>query len=140
MRDFFRPFRRRMGCVTLVMASMFMAAWARSLTVTDEVEFGRFSVLLCSGAIVVETCDLEFVSPYYHAHAVEDFEAQLSKMPSFKWRWRFLGCGKGDYADGPDDAYWFVSYWCIILSLTLLSAYLLLSTPHPRSEQPVPHA
>src|SRR4051794_19488286 len=35
MRDFFKGWRRKLGCVTLVMACVFMAGWVRSIGISD---------------------------------------------------------------------------------------------------------
>ena len=39
MKDFFRGWRRKAGCVTLVMACVFMAGWIRTLTTYEELSF-----------------------------------------------------------------------------------------------------
>jgi hypothetical protein len=41
MREFFRGWRRKVGCVTLLLACMFTTCWVRSLTKWDEVNLDR---------------------------------------------------------------------------------------------------
>ena len=40
MREFFRGWRRKAGCVTLVMALVFMAGWIRRLLISDILLIG----------------------------------------------------------------------------------------------------
>ena len=39
MREFFKGWRRKMGCVTLLMVCALMGAWARSYSVFDSMQF-----------------------------------------------------------------------------------------------------
>lgn len=61
------------------------------------------------------------------------------------WRWQFCGIDAGDYSDGVDleassglirISFWHVPYGLIVVPLTLISAYLLLSKPGQKSLAP----
>ena len=41
MGEFFKGWRRKVGCVTLVMACVFAAGWVRSLAIFDVVSFNQ---------------------------------------------------------------------------------------------------
>ncbi len=41
MGNFFKPWRRKIGVVTLLMALVSAGGWVRSLTITDAMSFGQ---------------------------------------------------------------------------------------------------
>lgn len=140
MREFFQGWRRRVGCITLLMAIALMAGWMRSRLVED--------VAACSildNRHVFATYPDQIVWWTWNESATRDI--------SFPINWSEIDW----YLQPPDiiRAYeikwsapnliwhWEVPYWSLTVPLTLLSAWLLLSRPR-RSTKPntgvPPHA
>ena len=157
MGDFFKPWRRKMGVVTLFVAFAFMAIWMRR---TDEIQFPIGPVtfydirpgpnaLYWERVYFVRPMTLNAVEQTYAAglfkefayvfvdcHLVHDVGPRENEEDGqrFKWRWCCCGFEAGEFVKKDDDqtisgTFWFIPYWMIILPLTLLSAYLLLSKP-----------
>src|SRR5262249_54008008 len=53
MREFFRGWRRKAGCVVLAWACAFMGWWVRSVTVTDEFIPPGKLIPLCRSKIII---------------------------------------------------------------------------------------
>jgi hypothetical protein len=106
MREFFRGWKRKAGCVTLLLACVFAAGWVRSQNSIDS--------------FVIS--DFEFVS--------------LNGRIDFGVLWRRVSIGIGEFPEY--HAYKCVYYWSLVLPLTLLSAYLLVSKQRP--PKPIPAA
>jgi hypothetical protein len=135
MGDYFKPWRRKIGVVTLVMACVFTAAWVRSQTLRDRISLGKHSVQSYSGGVAwmqytrfiqaTLSIDTDLVEHY------RNDEAKIDKQ--LRW-WR---CGFENYEQEYHIAtmgtgvvlVWRVLYWPIVIPLTLLSAFLLLSKP-----------
>lgn len=100
MGDFFKGWRRRFGVVTLVMATILVGAWTRSYFSDDRIPLPAFG---------------------NHDHAVILLVEGL-----------WFTNEPRDVTDGdvPCLGAMVVNYWYLIISLTLLSAYLL-SKPRP---------
>jgi len=140
MGEFFKGWRRKIGCVTLVLACAILGMWLRSFTTTgDHVTVWNHSLYSHNGS----------VSWYVNYHDdsprgiqdVIEFHAGSNKLFDprrrilEKARWAFCGLVYSDQvvAGNGIRQYW-ITYWCFISPLTLLSAYLLLS--HPRVAKP----
>jgi hypothetical protein len=106
MREFFKGWRRKTGVVTLMLACVFMACWVRSQTTYD----------------VLSVCDCSVLS--YSGDFCFDYYARPNSHPT-KWE---------SGAISRDMEFVGVPYSFVVLPLTLLSAYLLLSKPR----KPVP--
>lgn len=125
MGEFFKPQRRKVGVVTLVMACVFSAGWVRSQNWIDvlcpQSSSDLKAVSGCHGFgfmygrffMEQENDDLRFVG-HYSKH----YSNQL-----YQWT-RFQETGLSLYGQGL-----FIRYWLIVIPLTLLSAWLLLSNP-----------
>lgn len=114
MREFFRGWRRKMGCVTLVMACALMGLWLRSGVIDDLISFeyaGVDYMVLCQdGAISVGTSNSKSPSLFSFGH-FSDSRGWLVHM---------------DHK---------TELWKAILPLTLLSAYLLFWNPRKRNSR-----
>lgn len=128
MREFFRGWKRKVGCVTLVFACLFSAGWVRSKTVTDVFHLDSARLLSMDGSLLIEEGDFAFGLPRWTCSRWESLSETFRIV--FEWEWHFLGLGKGAFGDDPP--YWFVPYWSVVTPLTLLSAWLLLSKPRAR--------
>jgi hypothetical protein len=142
MGDFFKPWRRKVGVATLVMACVFSVGWVRSQTRHEKlsINFGAKSAVVAnshpSGLLIFYTwkrqvCGLAF-EPY---------------VPDSWWQWDETLLGDTErqsyfpyisLVNGPTrwtsgKIYGGIrliesSYWSIVVPLTLHSAYLLLSS------------
>ena len=144
MGEFFKPWRRKVCLLTLFMACVFIGGWVRSGFIRDTLNFklGQYPVWLCSEnghvswVAVIERdpkvwmsfynweCDL----PSGYSHFPSNYRLLSESLPiTEQWKWIWLGFVTK--LTGGEQTCWIISYWSIILPLTLLSAYLLLSKP-----------
>jgi hypothetical protein len=185
MSDNFKPWRRKMGVLTLLMACAFSIGWVRSLNGVDFLGFysgiytghtvisvdgllgiqhvkhgtdrwlgvtttfgdwGKGSDLLLNdlppsasslywgspNSVVSHSLDSNGQTIYHGlkpGHRGEFFAKSRISWTNYYGLFDF-----GDYpTDGGGDKFtlWFVPYWSIVIPLTLLSAWLLLSKPKP---------
>ncbi|MDB5342636.1 MAG: hypothetical protein JWP89_1013 [Schlesneria sp.] len=125
MHTFFHGWRRKAGCITLVMALALTCAWIRSYALFDIVYFatpGR------SHAVVSTSGKLCWVTGHEGAEWFEWYT--LSKS------------GDDGGIEAAEAAYFgdpsvfvsqqIISYWIPTLPLTLLSAYLIFWKPRKR--------
>lgn len=149
MRDFFKGWERKSGCVTLVMACVFMAGWVRSFVANDVIDLKEHltfaSINSCMVLVVPEKLGSLTESdwePYWEiqpASAPGELESEL--VTFFTWRFRWFGFGFGDSKNRDDSVCVFVvPYWSVVLPLPLLSTCLLLRRLRPAniSSDPVP--
>jgi hypothetical protein len=154
MRDFFHGWRRKVGCLTLVMACVLMGGWFRSRLVQDEL---RISV--CYANLIFNSCNgtltwwqlsgLDSASPQCFAFQWLTHPEIRGRTFSFS---KLVTLEEGRSVT-PTHVYipreeqgamlvnWTVPYWSIFLPLTLLAAYLILvpSQKRPPTESQ-PHA
>ena len=141
MGDFFKPWRRKIGVVTLVFASLVTGGWVRSLTVrevisiplqdSEEIFFSsnhnlswlRHSVPPGGQRLLVSR---KAVFPQWHVLAL-----LINDYVDIKWRWSWGGFRRGEVLVRTVSAgtVWMIPYWFLVVPLTLLSAYLLLVKP-----------
>ena len=136
MDDFFKPWRRTIGAVTLVVASMFMGGWVRSLTAFDLLNwrtndksiyfvFSNRGRLSWEGLQETHPAQITLSSFYLTGDATShDF---LENVQVVKWHWKSCGFEFGETTlriTGWRKAFRVIPYWSIVLPLTLLSAYL----------------
>ena len=143
----FRGWRRKIGCITLLMAFGFMVGWVRSQTIGDGIHFNSadksWTYFLLASAdssitIIVERCPSEMVYPEWISSELNAPEVIDSEKfeDSFKWHWRFCGFGCG-VEEGNQNSKWtrtVIPYWSIVIPMTLLSAFLLLSKPRKSTQ------
>lgn len=142
MRDFFKGWRRKAGVATLALACVFTVWWVRSLSVQDNIwiRLGDLNTTMFSSV------GGHFAWVRYFLH--DDNDA----IGFFQWN-TLEGSKFSDYFEWSPVVQWshplftYLEYensvvcvvpaWCIVLPLTLLSAYMLLSKPRP-AKQPDP--
>ena len=147
MRDFFRSWRRKVGVVTLVMACVLMAGWVRSFTFVEGVAIPigiKMSASLVSNdsSLVWLTQDggdfLMF--PHFTSRRFSEIDDRIFENPFFQWRWKWGGFGFGASVEGSKQignqmivmapgSLVVIPFWSIVISLTILAAFLLLSKP-----------
>ena len=148
MSDFFKGWRRKIGVVALVLACVFAAGWLRSLTIRDVFTFKkdkltiafrsfegglgwqRFtptSSLASTGWRSDNNFKFSFSDPWWRFDNIDDDEID--------WRWDRGGFSFGAASKKNPEflrrrlELWTIPYWSIVIPLTLLSAYLLLTKP-----------
>jgi hypothetical protein len=106
MRDFFKGWRRKVGCVTLVMACAVATGWLRSMLTDDYI--AAFNRTFCSS------------------------NGKFYLGPHFSLDWRYFAWDSGPGLIPSVMAILGTHYSVVIVPLILLSAYLLLWKPRPK--------
>lgn len=150
MGSYFKPLRRKIGVLTLILACVLAGEWIRCRSFVDEFTFGgsegaNCNCLTCqrNGLIWSRYTFHEFfpTAPFFTSRPiVEDFgtDDPLEGYDVYviDWRWKIGGFDFTGYhhADRPDSVsqFWIIPYWSIVIPLTVLSAGLLLSKPRQR--------
>lgn len=153
MREFFHGWRRKVGCVTLLMAGFVCGAWCRSLIVTDIFNVDGFGdhYYVQSGHGVVAwirqryRCADDVFACGHGTIEHTDSRYKYSKwgepwQPVEHWRccWQYgigyaaIGCHE-QVGGGVRTIWCRAPYWECAIPLTLLSAYLLLWKPRKRT-------
>lgn len=153
MNGYFKPLRRKIGVVTLGLACVLMGVWMRSIVICDdliayspETNAGQRWLTSYRSHMMIFSYRKRLKKPYlkYWSRHI-DTENFGNRFPfsGFEggWYWTGAGFGVGN-AKQPRNSptYGFdvfrAPYWSIVIPLTLLSAWLLLS--RPRATKPVP--
>jgi hypothetical protein len=156
MREFFHGWRRKEGCVTLVMACALMAEWDRSREIGDSLYLsfgGTANWILVSVDSSLLWVKREFPGSQETSMPFAHFESHDFLPPSrfyhvfniddVQWQWYLMGFGFGDlqetgWSHGYKHTLLMVPYWSIVLPVTLQSARLLLSKPKPKAKPVAP--
>ncbi len=157
MKEFFYGWRRKAGCVALVVACLFMGLWARSRFYEDDFRFrvGRHAVYVFHSF----ESGLAWISVWEpndgprlirHNGAMSSIELMDDKrniewqtdrregndagaLRQVEWDWNCGGCRYGHQPTGPMSGIGSnllqVPYSIFVLLPTLLSAYLILWKP-----------
>ena len=140
MGEFFHGWRRKVGCLTLVMACLFMAGWVRSRFVYDWIEVNtkpsRLSISSGWGQIRLWGMSHQPTLPTYRYSIGEELIG-IDVRGTPEWRIDFAGFQLSDQFH-----LCFIPYWSITVPLTLISLWLLLSKPRNSTQnkitEPVP--
>ncbi len=159
MGEFFRGWRRKVGCITLMLACVFAVAWVRSIG-REEGGYldskGQTPLMICSRnnflTIIIArhftrpvvftqlkfrwfdgSCPEETNEDYWTL-ANAGFANIVTKAQTFGGM--MIGSAFDTSVSNPLKK-WFVSfpYWLINISLTFVSAYLLISKPQRASQK-----
>ena len=139
MGDFFKPWRRKIGVVTLVIACVLAAGWVRSLVVMDRIIWTN-NGSMSSFASIDGMVWWYRISPISLTNRVVWRSAKNPNPPIDLWAnydptWRFqfsglqFGVGQSNKHPNMGISICEIPYWFVIIPLTLLSAYLLLTRP-----------
>jgi hypothetical protein len=136
MGDFFYGWRRKAGCITLMMASVVTAAWIRSLTNDDMFEpLDRKYLISGDGSLVwaaqADDVRMSFVDSWYDSLMGRPEIDDPGLHVNIPWTCvKRIGSIGIDYGRHEFDIHAFnwlrMQYWTITSPLTLLSAYLIL--------------
>ena len=124
MREFFYGWRRKVGCVALVMACMLMIAWVRSVIVRDTMMFGF------DGSSHYITCTagrIEWTRWWYPGVRQPTSGVTWYSGPEFTPP-LYLTAG----GESPVRVDWTVPHWSLVLAVSLLAAHLILWKPRPK--------
>jgi hypothetical protein len=155
MAEFFRGWKRKVGVVTLCLGCVFMLEWVRSASESDLIHFMRqphirHTIYSCPAGLGWTRLCLTAGTPIYN----RPFDyvtwqtlplSQRNGVYPFDWhdtQWgtQWMGFRMGTVVwDNPpgfqETTVVVVPHWSIVIPLTLLSAWLLLSKPR-RVEKP----
>ena len=129
MGDYFKPWRRKFGLLTLVTACVFAVAWVRSISVVDSVRcrlIPAVSLRLHSGEIYCFLTSNPRISQTDPMVSCSSDKASSWGKLEFEGQWGSLGFG---FIQQPGRMTVGMPYWSIVVPLTLISAWLLLSMP-----------
>ena len=146
MGEFFRGRKRKIGCVTLVLALVGMGGWMRSRVYADFVTPYRSDG--CCQFVVSAQDSIKWikafepkvptvVSPRFGfsipVNAYPDTELEPifgGNLITWQWHWHALGFRFGkchvNVCGGYDVTTWQFPYWSIVIPLAALAAFLLL--------------
>ncbi|MEI8383777.1 MAG: hypothetical protein WCJ09_26925 [Planctomycetota bacterium] len=135
MGDFFHGWRRKAGCVTLVMACVVMAMWVRSHNMVDGITFSigdrHHAIGSMQHGIAWFGWDLIHKDEWgFQSHSVDELGFQSMSLSMIVEEWN----RSAQKAEANPNA-WAIRYWSIVLPLTLLSAYLILWKPRKRKAE-----
>jgi hypothetical protein len=126
MGEYFKPWRRKIGILTLLLACVFAAGWVRSSGYEDE-----FQISIGDADHVFESRSSKIrwhgIGPLGRESElrIQWHATPLSPPPPLKLLVRQgSGMARAKYFDVVA-----VPYWSIVIPLALLSAWLLLSKP-----------
>jgi hypothetical protein len=141
MREFFRGWKRKVGCVTLLLACVFTAGWLRSRFVTDHITLTTKAyplITITNRLSILEASwfDDKLKLTFHRRWTVTPITAQSKPSPNSKlffwWDTPPLSTGGREIHRGDSFA---IRYFVIVIPLTLLSAFLLLSKPRPSNQK-----
>jgi len=152
MGEFFKGWRRKAGFVTLVLAFVAMSGWVRGLLFLDFMTVSGWIVpyensewLIVSSEVGIEwerewsdltTFDRKVKLEWHSiAHRLNK-RTPRNLQYDVSSHWDF--CGFQTDKSGQNGFFacsWVIPYWPIVLSLTLLSAYLLFVKPRVATPQ-----
>ena len=133
MPAFFKPWRRKIGVLTLVMACVFLGGWVRSLSIEDKVTIPipqAASVEFLS--MQSKFCLTRYSRPQrceWKSTPMKNVTNHPMNLLSADWSMRFCGLRlfTNLHAYGDKTAGLLVPYWMPVVPITLLSVFLLLS-------------
>lgn len=145
MRDFFHGWRRKTGCVTLIVAFAIYAAWMRSLVRHDQVALPWGQDIYCvesmSGQLDLGRLTVkgeQVAASWWSDDFTQEKIHQFREHPNtqvidyiseanLEWRWDWAGF-LFEIGKSPDDRaeHYLFPYWSLALPISFLSAYLIL--------------
>jgi hypothetical protein len=148
MGYYFKGWRRNTGVVTLVMACVAMGGWVRSAHVEDDIQI----LIPIFNFLSVDSGDQTFcIIVGQHSRndlPLASWETSLPSLPMRQYEptyeMSFWGIGVFVVDDMLffDYSGVFAPYWAVVIPLTLLSAFLLLSKPRKSTKnkaiEPIP--
>ncbi len=161
MGECFKGWRRKIGCVTLVMACLLLGVWIRGFAIEDVFRLGKgqgittqgkvlhtFSTSSRNGFVWIKEAAAQQPIVWRAGWRSHPTAESLSFDPEnyvgsdfLDWRWQFCGFdfGRHHSRNGDRLSYSRISYLSLVLPLTLLSVCLILSTAPKRESDQIPN-
>lgn len=140
MGEYFRPWKRKIGVVTLITTCCLMGAWVRSRVVCDSFAFAVaphryfcFGVIPeAFGLFFIQSSDPELAktAPQWSSDPIDLSAPSIYDDPDTDWVWKQRPFAIGVSRAQEDDLHVAVilfPQWSLIIPLTALSIWLLLS-------------
>jgi len=128
MREFFRPFRRKLGVLVLVLACVFAGMWIRSTMFYDVISFGNTprqqAIFSIGGRLTYWMYTLH--SPDTPYRQVQSARFESADLPA---RLESIATTRELLTATDNLVEFWLPYWAIVSPLTLLSAWLLIGKP-----------
>ena len=139
MSEFFRPWRRKLGVLTLGLACLFFALWIRSLMAADSLSYRSGEKTLR----MIRSSRTGLLWQTYHEGEFQiaggsNYNARKKpfgnplRSSTCLWSRTVPGFEFGELKPpiaGVTIGAWFIQYSSLVIPLTLFSAFLLLSKP-----------
>lgn len=131
MRAFFKGWRRKVGSVALLMAIGLAVLWMRSKFAADSFQFyvgnQGHELASCRGGLSWGSWDSGPQPWNWHTVSDEDISVRIGEDSLAE----ILGRQAALY---PSFRFWIAMYWWLVLSLTLLSCWLILWKPRRQAK------
>lgn len=126
MSGYFKPFRRKLGVVTLITACAAMAIWVRSLGRGDFVHADNGQLVSFRGRVFIEMHSAPFQYRLFYSSEDDRPTSDAYSDPHFDelWQWRCWGFAYGFHEKVVDLM---IPYWSLVVPLTMFSCWLLFS-------------
>jgi hypothetical protein len=155
MYTVFHGWRRKLGCVSLVMALVSMGLWIRGRVVVDAITFNDLRHSIANSPNGFEWTRRaggqspmpQFMNLSWNTISLDDSnfesfpEAPMGWETSWNYHWCGFPFGKFQLTADPllslvfaEFATWTIPHWAVVVPLTLLSAYLMLRKPWTKSQ------
>jgi len=139
MREFFKGWRRKVGCGTLVLACVIAIVWMRSLFIAEGVMYRSdkstvHNIRSTPGGLIWSGIHEEgssFVARNEYYRLIEGNAFTNPLETNRQWSCNLVGIefGATQTSPGISEQVWVIRYWTFAVPLTLLSAYLILWKP-----------
>lgn len=148
---FFQGWKRKIGCVTLLMALVFMGLWVRSGVMNDFIATDGKNATYRLGSyggmlnFIRDTPPTTF-GRFLHLDSFDEgpennkyelwasWNSWTGYQVEWQWHWGQFHFGAGTLLGARTVSFVF-PYWSITIPLTLLSAFLLLAKPRPSTQK-----
>jgi hypothetical protein len=149
MFEVFRGWKRKSGCATLVISCVFAVGWVRSLKTFEEASYpltNKTEWYFFSGGGLLEFGRCIAQSPPYLTGksywivAPHQYHQDMSEgLKDIKWYWRIsnFGIGSSSRSNQLIDEVVVMPYWSVVIPMTAISAWLLLSKPQTKIAPPI---
>ena len=147
----FKPLRRKLGVVTLVMACVFVVGWIRCQSVADWLIYKNHQIVSGHNGITWTWDNISTPSVVKYASsevqgALDIYRSSEWEKRGWRWKWRFAGFAFSEAEIIPTTGEstaptlqgrcLIIPYWLTVIPLTALSAWMLLSKPQQPRSQP----
>jgi len=146
---FLHGWRMKLGLLALLLAFGFLVLWARSYSeFVAVVGFKQDAFLTHQGSFIWDrplatgettTTAGEHAQLTFGQVKLVPPGSSFFSNPFIKYHWRLCGFSSGEYQykGGRQQIFWSIPHWAVILSLTLISLWLVLSKPRNSTQMKI---